>query len=75
MTRSTYSSNFGLVPARKRFVFPSRLLFRYMEYAHAMPNCAAQIPFEEAIRKPFKPVQKGVVLGPSWTKCVNSLFY
>ncbi|GAA5949430.1 hypothetical protein JCM3765_003406 [Sporobolomyces pararoseus] len=24
-------------------------------------------PFEEAIRKPFKPVQKGVSLGPSWT--------
>ncbi|GAA6017633.1 hypothetical protein JCM11491_005308 [Sporobolomyces phaffii] len=24
-------------------------------------------PFDEAIRKPFKPVQKGVSLGPSWT--------
>ncbi|GAA5820018.1 hypothetical protein JCM10212_006157 [Sporobolomyces blumeae] len=26
-----------------------------------------KVPFEQAVRKPFTPVRKGVLLGPSWT--------
>lgn len=35
---------------------------------YVLTRAPLQVPFKEAIRKPFKPAEKGLRLGPSWTK-------